>query len=92
VGVRSRRRPAPWLRWRAFRVLLDRVRLIDEARRARRDELGEIGPDTLLPITTRPELIGLVVAGGPGTHSVYVPGYGVARSVTRAIVQPLPAG
>jgi len=31
------------------------------------------------------ELIGLVVAGGPGTHSVYVPGYGVARSVTRAI-------
>ena len=57
----------------------------ERTRRARRDELGEIGADTLLPISTRPETIGLVVAGGPGTHSVYVPSFGDTRSVIRPI-------
>ena len=52
---------------------------------ARRDELGEIGPDTLLPVSKRPEDIGIVVAGGPGTHSVYLPSFGDTHSVTRAI-------
>jgi len=28
--------------------------------------------------------IGIVVAGGPGTHSVYVPCFGNSRAVTRA--------
>ena len=60
----------------------DRLRTGD----ARRAELGEIGPDTMLPISTQPELIGIVVAGGPGTHSVYVPTYGNSRSVTRKVV------
>ncbi len=46
-------------------------------------ELGVIGPDTLLPISPQPELIGIVVAGGPGTHAVYVPTYGNTRSATR---------
>ena len=64
------------------------VKDFERTQRARRDELGEIGPDTLLPISTRPELIGLVVAGGPGTHSVYVPSFGDTRSVTRPIDQP----
>ncbi|MBI3068403.1 MAG: hypothetical protein HYY79_05890 [Betaproteobacteria bacterium] len=50
---------------------------------ARRAELGEIGPETLLPISTRSEEIGIIVAGGPGTHSVYVPSFGNTRSVTR---------
>ncbi|HET9662776.1 MAG TPA: hypothetical protein VFP00_01010 [Burkholderiales bacterium] len=48
-------------------------------------ELGAIGPDTLLPISPRPEDIWFVVAGGPGTHSVYVPSFGNTRSVTREI-------
>ena len=52
---------------------------------SRSAELGPITDETLLPITTEPGLIGLVVAGGPGTHSVYVPGFGNARSVTRAL-------
>jgi hypothetical protein len=56
------------------------------ARDSRTDELGEIGADTLLPISTRPEEMGVIVAGGPGTHSVYVPCFGNSFAVTRAIM------
>ena len=52
---------------------------------ARRAELGEVTRDTLLPITKTPAEIGIVVAGGPGTHSVYVPGFGNSHPATRAI-------
>src|SRR3989304_3392202 len=38
-----------------------------------RAELGEIGPDTLIPISARPEDITVFVAGGAGSHSVFVP-------------------
>ena len=54
-------------------------------RDSRGAELGEIGPDTLLPISRRPEDISIIVAGGPGTHSIYIPSFGNTRSVTRAI-------
>jgi hypothetical protein len=54
-------------------------------RDSRTEELGEIGPDTLLPISKRPEDIGIVVAGGPGTHSVYVPCFGNSLAVTREV-------
>ena len=47
--------------------------------------IGPIGPDTLLPISPRPEDIGIIVAGGPGTHSVYVPCFGNSRAVTREV-------
>jgi hypothetical protein len=56
----------------------DMLRLVP----SRRDELGEIGPDTLLTISRRPEDICLLVAGGPGTHSVYVPCFGNSRAIT----------
>lgn len=59
----------------------DFLRVLD----SRTAELGEIGPDTLLPICPRPEDIGLIVAGGPGTHSIYVPCFGNSRAVTRRI-------
>jgi hypothetical protein len=52
---------------------------------SRGKELGKIGPDTMLPISPRPEDIWIVVAGGPGTHSVYVPCFGNSRAVTREI-------
>lgn len=52
---------------------------------SRQDEFGEIRPDTMLPITRRPEEIAIVVAGGPGTHSVYIPGFGTSRAVTREV-------
>jgi hypothetical protein len=54
---------------------------------SRGKELGKIGPDTLLPISPRPEDIWVVVAGGPGTHSVYVPCFGNSRAVTREIAE-----
>jgi len=52
---------------------------------SRSKELGRIGPDTLLPISPRPQDICIVVAGGPGTHSVYVPCFGNSRAVTREL-------
>ena len=54
-------------------------------RASRSEELGDIGPDTLLPIARRPDDIGVIVAGGPGTHSIYVPSFGNTRAITRAI-------
>ena len=52
---------------------------------ARASELGALSRDTMIPISTSADDIGIVVAGGPGTHSVYVPGYGNSRAVTRGI-------
>lgn len=52
----------------------------------RRAELGMISPDTLLPICATPERLGIIVAGGPGTHSTYVPSFGCTRSVTREVI------
>ncbi|HZN24018.1 MAG TPA: hypothetical protein VFB75_07310 [Burkholderiales bacterium] len=58
---------------------------IERARSSRTEELGELAPDVLLPISPAPENIMLIVAGGPGTHSVYVPCFGNSRAVTRLI-------
>jgi hypothetical protein len=73
--------------WEKSKMRAGRMAAKDFARTqySRRAELGEIGPDTMLPITTTPEDIGVIVAGGPGTHSVYVPSFGDTRSVTRRI-------
>jgi hypothetical protein len=59
---------------------------IERARASRTRELGELTPDMLLPISPAPDNIMLIVAGGPGTHSVYVPCFGNSRAVTREIV------
>jgi len=58
------------------------VKEIERARASRTAELGELTDDTLLPISPRPEDIQLIVAGGPGTHSVFVPCFGNSRAVT----------
>jgi hypothetical protein len=72
--------------WEGTKMPGKRMAARDFARavRSRRAELGDITPDTLLPIAPSPAGIGLVVAGGPGTHSVYVPCFGNSRAVTRA--------
>ena len=57
----------------------------ERTRTGRTGELGPIDEHTLLPVSPSPELIGLVVAGAPGTHSVYVPTFGDTRAVTRAV-------
>lgn len=61
------------------------VKEIDRARASRTPELGELMPETLLPISPQPDDIQLIIAGGPGTHSVYVPCFGNSRAVTRRI-------
>lgn len=73
--------------WEKSKMRAGRMAAKDLGRTAysRRAELGEIGPDTMLPIATTPEDIGIIVAGGAGTHSVYVPSFGDTRSVTRRI-------
>ena len=75
--------------WEQTKMVASRmaVRDYEWVQNSRRAELGEIGPDTLLPISTAPEHIGIIVAGGPGTHSVYIPGFGnFSRSVTREVI------
>jgi len=70
--------------WLRSRMPAKRMTDRDLARvkNSRKAELGEVGPDTLLPIAKRPEDIWLIVAGGPGTHSVYVPCFGNSNAVT----------
>lgn len=58
---------------------------MERARASRTAELGHLTPDTLLPISPRPDDIHFIVAGGPGTHSIYVPCFGNSRAVTRPI-------
>ena len=55
------------------------------ARESRTDELGELKPETLLPISTLPDEVQIVVAGGPGTHSIFIPSFGNTHAATRAI-------
>ena len=62
------------------------VKEILRAQASRSDEYGEIKPETLLSISRKPDDIWFIVAGGPGTHSVYVPCFGNSRAVTREIV------
>ncbi len=62
------------------------VKEILRAQASRGDEYGEIKPDTLLTIARTPEDIWFIVAGGPGTHSTYVPCFGNSRAVTREII------
>ncbi len=58
---------------------------IERAHKSRTSELGPITADTMLPISPSPEHMGLIVAGGAGTHSTYVPTFGLNRGVTRLI-------
>ncbi len=73
--------------WELSKIPADRMTAKDlgRVRDSRSHELGEIGPDTLLPISPRPDAIGIIVAGGPGTHSVYVPCFGNSLAVTREV-------
>ncbi len=52
---------------------------------ARGAELGPLTPDMMIPISQSPRDIQMIVAGGPGTHSVYVPCFGFSRAVTKRV-------
>jgi hypothetical protein len=73
--------------WEQARLAASRLSAKDFARvqTGRRAELGEFTGDTLLPISVKPDDINFIVAGGPGTHSVYIPASGHVRSVTRKV-------
>jgi hypothetical protein len=58
---------------------------LGRARDSRSHEFGEIAPETILTISPTPDEVMLIVAGGAGTHSVYVPCFGNSRAVTREI-------
>ena len=52
---------------------------------ARTEELGEIARKTMLPISRKADDINVIVAGGEGTHSVYMPISGHSFATTRPI-------
>jgi hypothetical protein len=56
---------------------------LQRALASRRAEFGgDITPETMLTIAHSPDDIGILVAGGPGTHTVYVPCFGNSRAIT----------
>lgn len=73
--------------WELSRLPAHRMSAKDllRVRASRTAELGEIRPETLLPIAPRPADIWFIVAGGPGTHSIYVPCFGNSHAVTREL-------
>jgi hypothetical protein len=76
------------LLWRESRLRAGRMaqKELERTQIARAGELGALSADTLVPACAGPEGIGIVIAGGPGTHSVYVASFGDTRAVTRAVV------
>ncbi len=70
--------------WETSKLAASRLAAKDLGRvqSGRRDELGELTPDTMLPISVKPEDISILVAGGDGTHSVYLPISGNSYSAT----------
>jgi hypothetical protein len=74
--------------WEASKMRAGRHRgsEFDRMSHARRAELGEIGPDAVLPITEQPDDLSVIVAGGAGSHSVFIPVSAYTRSVTKEIV------
>jgi hypothetical protein len=73
--------------WEASKMRAGRSRGSEFERMAtgRRAELGELGPDSIVPISENPEDLSIVVGGGPGSHSVFVPVSAHTRSVTREV-------
>jgi len=74
--------------WEQTKLRAGRMGITDLQRtqNRRRLEMGEISAQTMLPICPAPERFGIIVAGGPGTHSMYIPSYGPVRSVTREVI------
>ncbi len=52
------------------------------------DWVDQADDDALCPIVGKPEDIHIVVTGGPGKHSAFIPTFGTSKSVTRKIEIP----
>jgi len=61
------------------------LRDYERTRNARATELPGFDRATQVPLSRSPDDVGVIVAGGPGTHSVYVPTFGETRAATRRI-------
>jgi hypothetical protein len=48
-------------------------------------EFTEAGPDRMVPVMKSAENAHLVVIGGAGKHSAYVPTFGATQPITRAL-------
>ena len=51
------------------------------------DRYAGAGPDTPVTMVQRPEDLNIIVIGGAGKHSAYIPTFGATRSVTRALMR-----
>ena len=73
--------------WERSKMAVSRLaaKEIERARDSRTAELGELHGEMLLPISPTADEVMLIVAGGAGTHSVYVPCFGNSRAITREI-------
>ena len=52
------------------------------------DWVDQTDDEALCPIVGKPEDIHIVVTGGPGKHSAFIPTFGTSKSVTRKIEPP----
>jgi hypothetical protein len=52
------------------------------------DWVDQSDDEALCPIVGKPEDIHIVVTGGPGKHSAFIPTFGTSKSVTRKIETP----
>jgi hypothetical protein len=73
--------------WEQSKIRAGRSRGSEFERMAtgRHAELGELTEDSMVPISEKPENLTIVVAGGPGSHSVFMPVSAHTRSVTKEI-------
>jgi len=49
------------------------------------ERLGAAGPDARVPVVQRPEDFLVIVVGGAGKHTAFIPTFGATRSVTLAL-------
>jgi hypothetical protein len=73
------------------RVPLNRFSDENIANRLRRnfpERFSDAPPDAPVPMFQAPELLTLLVMGGAGKHSMFIPSFGITRSVTRALTLP----
>lgn len=75
------------------RISMDRfsVEIADRIRDKRKHVYGEKMPDSV-PVVDDPKDILIAVAGGPGSHTLFFPTYGVTKAVTKVISEPAKGG
>ncbi|MBI4081538.1 MAG: hypothetical protein HY423_02900 [Candidatus Lambdaproteobacteria bacterium] len=80
------RRDVQWFLFEHARNALAKVRIRAQYRQAQWPRwLNPENAEALLPIVEAPEDIHVLVAGGPGKHSAFIPTFGNYRSVSRRV-------